>query len=657
MFSRDSGSVGIMTSYVWMFSASYERLRLKIIDENTISSLVQLHYDAFTDAKAHVCTFSIKKQHIANYESSYVRLTDFPGVDVQAPRTLQAIRDQACGWFFKAAQTNFRKVPGAPISYWVSSRALCLYEEHSTLGQKASAKPGLSTGDNERFLRLWHEVSLSAVGFGHMNWESAQESQRTWFPHNKGGSFRKWYGKNDYLINWKNNGAEIKKFVVNNTADPDTTHWSRRIVSAEYYFRESVATSGITSITNSFRYYPDGALFDANFLSFFGLDARERSHLIGFLNCKVAATLLAAFSPTLNLTKADLDRLPYVPSNEGSCASTLDLIQAARRDWDAYERSWDFQSLPLLTASTDPTPTLESSYTAWITQNRDTIAEMKRLEEENNRLFIDAYGLADELTPDVPIEQITLTVNPAYRYGGKLTEEEQWTRFRQDTMQELVSYAIGCMMGRYSLDAAGPHLRPQRQRGLRPQPLHAPSRPTPTASSRSPTPTGSTTMPPTASSSSSRWPGTRPTSKRTSASWPTTSRPRRTSPAARRIRRYLCDSFFKDHLQTYKKRPIYWLLLERQAEGLPVPGLPAPLQRGHPGPDAHRVRDPAAGQDGRPHREAPGRHPGRHHHRPAQAAAEGAGKADQAAGRAAAVRREAAPLRRPAHHASTSTTA
>ena len=158
----------------------------------------------------------------------------------------------------------------------------------------------------------------------------------------------------------------------------------------------------------------------------------------------------------------------------------------AEADWNAYERSWDFQSLPLLTASSDPTPTLESSYTAWITQNRDTIAEMKRLEEENNRLFIDAYGLADELTPDVPIEQITLTVNPAYRYGGKLTEEEQWTRFRQDTMEELVSYAIGCMMGRYSLDEPGLIYAHSRQCRLRSQPLHT-FPPTPTASCRSPT--------------------------------------------------------------------------------------------------------------------------------------------------------------------------
>jgi hypothetical protein len=140
-----------------------------------------------------------------------------------------------------------------------------------------------------------------------------------------------------------------------------------------------------------------------------------------------------------------------------------ELCTLATHDWNAYERSWDFQSLPLLTASSEPTPTLESSYTAWITQNKGTIAEMKRLEEENNRLFIDAYGLQDELTPDVPIEQITLTVNPAYRYGGKLTVEEQWTRFRQDTIEELVSYAIGCMMGRYSLDAPGLILADSRE--------------------------------------------------------------------------------------------------------------------------------------------------------------------------------------------------
>jgi type II restriction/modification system DNA methylase subunit YeeA len=232
-------------------------------------------------------------------------------------------------------------------------------------------------------------------------------------------------------------------------------------------------------------------------------------------------------------------------------------VSNARIDWDAYERSWDFQSLPLLTAAAEPTPTLESGYTAWTRKNRDTIAEMKRLEEENNRLFIDAYGLGEELAPDVPIEQITLTVNPAYRYGGKLSEEELWTRFREDSMEELISYAIGCMMGRYSLDEPGLIYAHAGNVGFDPARY--------------------TTFPADAD-----------------GIVPITDEPWFPDDAAQRIRefllavwgadtleenllwlaeslgkkagetpmetirRYLSDSFFKHHLQTYKKRPIYW---------------------------------------------------------------------------------------------------
>ena len=161
-------------------------------------------------------------------------------------------------------------------------------------------------------------------------------------------------------------------------------------------------------------------------------------------------------NPTLNINIEDVAAVPILDGLPRRVNVVAERCRASSRiDWNAYERSWNFESLPILTASSEPKPTLESSYGTWITQNRKTTAEMKRLEEENNRLFIDAYGLADELTPEVPIEQITLTVNPAYRYGGKLTEQEQWTRFRQDTMAELISYAIGCMMGRYSLAAPG----------------------------------------------------------------------------------------------------------------------------------------------------------------------------------------------------------
>jgi type II restriction/modification system DNA methylase subunit YeeA len=230
----------------------------------------------------------------------------------------------------------------------------------------------------------------------------------------------------------------------------------------------------------------------------------------------------------------------------------------SRWDWDAYERSWDFQSLAILTASNGPPLTLESSYIAWITQNRDTIAEMKRLEEKNNRLFIDAYGLADELTPDVPIKQITLTVNPAYRYGGKLNEEEQWTRFRQDSMEELVSYAIGCMMGRYSLDAPGLIYANSGNEGF-------------DANQYTTFPADDDSIVPL---TDTEWYADDAANRLVefiSVAWDekhleenlnflaANLSPKKGESSRDTIRRYLCDSFYKDHMQTYKKRPIYWL--------------------------------------------------------------------------------------------------
>ena len=226
--------------------------------------------------------------------------------------------------------------------------------------------------------------------------------------------------------------------------------------NSHLFFRPLLVGSGITSGAISFRYVPAGSVVDVNLRAIYSASSDEEgcTKVLGFLGSSLVSGLTRILNPTLATNIGDIERLPFNVENH-DCQLITQLVALARDDWDAYERSRDFQSLLILMASSEHTPTLESSYTAWITQNRDTIAEMKRLEEENNYLFIDAYGLQDELTPDVPIEQITLTVNPAYRYGGKLTEEEQWTRFRQDTMKELVSYAIGCMMGRYSLDAPG----------------------------------------------------------------------------------------------------------------------------------------------------------------------------------------------------------
>ena len=276
---------------------------------------------------------------------------------------------------------------------------------------------------------------------------------------------------------------------------------------------------------------------------------------MAFLNTPIVGFLASILNPTLHFKVGNLRNLPFTFH---VVADAQELINLAQRDWDAYERSWDFQTIPILKVFADTSSTLESSFKTWIAQNRDIIAKMKRLEEENNRLFIDAYGLADELTPEVPIDQITLTVNPAYRFRGEHSEEELWSRFRQDTMTELVSYAIGCMMGRYSLDAPGLIYAHNGNEGFN-------------LSRYTTFPVDDDGIVPL---TDSEWFGDDAANRLVefiSKALDTTHleenlsfladnlSPKKNGPSRDTIRRYLCDSFFKDHLQTYKNRPIYWL--------------------------------------------------------------------------------------------------
>ena len=322
-----------------------------------------------------------------------------------------------------------------------------------------------------------------------------------------------------------------------------------------------IVRSDVTS--GSARYVPKGYTFDTVGPSAFSKkdELEEIYFFAALLNSNVSARIIPALNPTLHFNLENAKSLPVASglTQNPQLFSLVDrLIVLARTDWNAYERSWDFQSLPILTAFAEPAPTLESSYTTWVTQNRNIITEMKRLEEENNRLFTNAYGLQDELAPDVPIEQITLTVNPAYRYGGKLTEEEQWTRFRKDTMAELVSYAIGCMMGRYSLDEPGLIYAHSGNVGF-------------DASHYTTFPADPDGIVPLTDSDWFDDDAAHRLIEFISMAWDAAHlednlafladnlSPKKNESSRETLRRYLCDSFFKDHLQTYKKRPIYWL--------------------------------------------------------------------------------------------------
>ena len=542
-FSKPHGRLGFMSPFVWMFISSHEHLRTRLIDKETITSLVQLEYSGFEGATVPICTFALQKGHVAAQKGCFIRLSDFRGSDSQAPKTLEAIRNHSCGWFFEAAQDEFKKIPGSPVAYWVSAFERDLYVGGSTVDSVGQPRKGIDTGENATFLRLWWEVSKGRCSFAN------SPAVEKWFPYNKGGGFRRWYGNRDHVVNWLSDGSDIKARL----------NWTKKkptIRNSRHFFQEGFTWTTVSSGWFSIRYTPAGAIFDNGGCTLFCDDKSRLNALAALLNSKVAQRYLEFLSPTLNFQPGDIGNILHWPTSTPQ--ATLSLVGIGRNDWNIYEHSWDFQSLPILTASAESTPPLECSYTAWITQNRDIIAEMKRLEEENNRLFIDAYGLAEELTPDVPIEQITLTVNPAYRYGGKLTEKEQWARFRRDTMAELVSYAIGCMMGRYSLDKPGLIYAHSEGPGF-------------DASHYNTFPADSDGIVPL---TGGEWFGDDACHRLIefiSVAWDADHLednlafladnllPKKNESSRATLRRYLCDRFFKDHLQTYKKRPIYWL--------------------------------------------------------------------------------------------------
>ncbi|MEZ0186782.1 MAG: BREX-1 system adenine-specific DNA-methyltransferase PglX [Candidatus Reddybacter sp.] len=555
--SKPHGRLGLMSPFVWMFISSYEYLRTRLIATETITSLIQLEYSGFDGATVPICTFTLQKGHLNGEKGCFIRLSEFRGSENQAPKTVEAIKDRQCGWFFETAQDDFKKIPGSPVAYWVSGRYFNAFGNSYLLGEKYDVKRGMTTSNNDKFLRFWAEVDVNKSYFTAINQEQALQSKAKWFPYSKGGGYRKWYGYQEYLVNWGGSGKDIIDYALT-----INTSYTRTIVNISYYFKPSVGFPYITSGEFSMRWIPEGFIYDSGGPGVFA-EVKDREFLISCLNSKPATRFLKLLNPTINLQIADVIRLPMLTEKPRvNVDQTRSSISIAKNDWDTYERSWNFQSLPILTALTDPTATLESSYTAWNTQNKATIAEMKRLEEENNRLFIDAYGLADELTPDVPIEQITLTVNPSYRYGGKLSETELWTRFREDSMEELVSYAIGCMMGRYSLDEPGLIYAHSGNEGF--DALLEDGR-------YATFPADDDGIIPLTDIEWFSDDAAHRLVEFISVAWDKADleenltflasnlSPKRNETSQQTIRRYLCDKFYKNHLQAYKKRPIYWL--------------------------------------------------------------------------------------------------
>ncbi|NPE28180.1 BREX-1 system adenine-specific DNA-methyltransferase PglX [Methanococcoides sp. SA1] len=338
--------------------------------------------------------------------------------------------------FYRTSAADFKKIPGSPIAYWVSEASRNVFSKFNTISEQYPVKSGIMTGNDDIFLKLWYEVAISDIGFG---LQISEEMQTKWYPLSKGGDFRKWNGNNEHVINLCDDGYDIRNGGGN-----------YRLRDDKWYFKPYITWSRISSSKIAFRYSEYGILFsDAGP----GIFAENKCFdVILFLNSTLGNHFLEGINPTLNYQTRDIESLPCVSTN--SSIDFYKLMEHSKSDWDSYETSWDFTTLPLL-QSEYRQPTLRETYTKLRAHWKEMALEMHRLEEENNRIFIEAYGLQDELTPEVPLSEITLTCNPHYRYNGNKSEGELETLLQTDTIKEFISYAVGCIFGRYSLDKPG----------------------------------------------------------------------------------------------------------------------------------------------------------------------------------------------------------
>jgi hypothetical protein len=439
LLTMKRGSSASVTRDSWMFLSTYEKFRAEVLTDYDIASMVHVGWNCFPEGHLYNSgTAFVFRKQISDQKGIFVGLNDLSAVTDRKSAFLK--RKASRNNVFLKETKDFDEVPGKPIAYWISSALRTAFKRSDLFGKVAKPRKGITTSDNDRFIRLWQEVGAS-------EFSSLRSSNTTprWFPLNKGGEFRKWFGNREVVIDWKSNGQAIKGF-------------DRAVIrNPSFYFREGVTWNDIVSGTFAMRFSPADAMFEGKGPMAFTDSKEDAIAFASFFNTKVCRSLLAFLAPTINFNIGDIARVPILPevtTNRETVSNGRRCIEAARFDWDAYEASWDFTTLPLLQPD-HRAETLEGTYTALRTHWRGMTDEMQRLEEENNRIFIDAYGLADELTPEVPLKEITLTCNPAYRYGIKNDAEANETRLRADTMAEFLSYAVGCMFGRYSLDAPG----------------------------------------------------------------------------------------------------------------------------------------------------------------------------------------------------------
>ena len=469
------GFNALVTMHSWMFLSSFEDFRNHWLANKRLVNLVHLGARAFDGIGGEVvqtAAFVWENAEAGTQPGSYVRLVNSDAGSAAKEAAFFSGEDR-----FNAKQVDFAKIPGSPIAYWINETLIRAFSKGLKIGDVSTTRKGMATGLNAALVRQWSEVDHRNVGIG-LDRIVAKDSGLKWFPYANGGSYRKWYGHFDDVVLWENDGYRIQ------TDRHETADRVRAVnLNLDYIFREGFAWTSITAGNFSSRYLPVGSLFSSASNAIFS-DV-DLLGCFGMLNSSTHLVLGGILNPTINANPGDIAKIPYIKTNQSKTQTEFS-VRSSKLDWDSFETSWDFPGHPLLSQgnwSTQPNgrlrlpgetdaenpnsidlsvqwlalkgATLAESYAAWRSFAEQQTAELKRLEEENNRLFIDAYGLQGELTPEVPLKEITLTVNPVYRFGEGKSADEYDKLCREAAAKELISYAVGCLFGRYSLDRPG----------------------------------------------------------------------------------------------------------------------------------------------------------------------------------------------------------
>ena len=534
-FTRSHGTATFMTPMVWMFISGHEPLRQSLLEKRTITSLIQLEYNSSGDVRVPLCTFAINKSRSNCFVSSFVRLEDFFGNDIQGPRALEAIHNPTCSWRYDVAPDRFKSIPGLPIAYWAQEFALKAFTENEKISNLAVIRKGMATGDNAKYVRRWSEVSFETVGVG-LSRNAAAASGRKWFPYANGGGFKKWYGKIEDVVLWEHDGEVLRTSIGPNGL-------IRAVgLNLDYIFNKGLVWMPITSAAFSAKVLPQGCLFSSASNGIF--PKIDLYAFLGQINSYSFEGFSKLINPTLNLNTGDMQNLPLI-TDEVVCNDisniARELVILHESDWNMREESFDYLQHPLA-SRTENYCLIKGSWEKFSTKCEEQLEQCIDLERRlNNVVHVALSGNALPSDFDIPKEHITLLRPEKYV-----------------SAVGLLSFAIGCMMGRYSLDAPGLIYAHASNEGFDPSRYE-----TFPADDDGIVPITDEAWFDDDGANRIRefvrvvW------GKDTEAenmTWLAESLGQKASESADdTIRRYLSRDFYKDHLQTYKKRPIYWL--------------------------------------------------------------------------------------------------